>query len=190
MSIIEKILNYVVLFFYTVWNFCIMIVESLITLHNCIDLIGGILYQPIIFAITLAILNKPVVYIEKLYHQSSEPIFPYVIFLISLMIIIVITINALIEFIYYLFHAEKRYNIVFAIQKSFYNYSLIVISLIAFWVAYDNSIDISANLELLIIGCFFFLCVIFTDLYNFLIHSQNKIAELYDNILQKKKELF
>lgn len=91
---------------------------------------------------------------------------------------------------YYIFHRQERYNIIFAIQKSFYNYSLIVISSIAFWVAYDKTIEVSANLELLIIDIFFFLCVIITDLYNFLIHSQNKVGELYDDIIQKKKELF
>lgn len=39
-------------------------------------------------------------------------------------------------------------------------------------------------------GCAFFLCVIVTDLYNFLIHEPNKILEVYKDILQKKKELF
>ena len=55
MRIIEKILNYVVLFFYAVWNFCIMIVESIITLRNCIDLIGGILYTTGLFNIAKVI---------------------------------------------------------------------------------------------------------------------------------------
>ena len=190
MSIIEKILNYIILFFYSVWNFCIMIAKSLITLHDCIDLIGGILYQPIIFGITFKIMEKTIAHIEKVYHQSQTPFVLYIIFLVVLIIIIVIAANALIELTYYLFHASKRYDVVFSIQKCFYNYSLIILSLVAYWIAYDNSTNFSINLKLLIIGCFFFLCVIVTDLYNFLIHSQNKISELYDNILKKKKELF
>lgn len=76
--------------------------------------------------------------------------------LIAAMIIIVLVINAFLKLMYLLFHAQDRYNTIFAIQKSFYNYSLIVVSLIAFWVSYDKSIDTAANLELLFIGSFFF----------------------------------
>lgn len=166
-----------------------MIVKSLITLHNCIDLIGGILYQPIIFLIAILILNPFINNIETIYCNSQESVFSYIIMMITLLIIIVLAINAFIVLMYYIFHKQERYNIIFLIQKGVYNYSLIVISLIAFWVAYDKTIEVSANLELLIIGIFFFLCVIITDLYNFLIHSQNKVGKLYKDIMQKK-ELF
>lgn len=167
-----------------------MIYNSLVTLHNCFDLIGGLLYQPMIFIITLLILQPVINIIDINNYNSLEAVLPYIVILSSLMIIVVLAINAFIELIYYFIHKQERYNIIFSLQKGFYNYSLIVISLIAFWVAYDNSIDIKANLELLTIGCYFFLCVIVTDLYNFLIHSQNKVRALYEDILQKKKELF
>lgn len=52
LNILERLFNYLILFFYGAVNFIIMIVKSLITLRNCIDLIDGILYQPIIFLIT------------------------------------------------------------------------------------------------------------------------------------------
>lgn len=190
LNIWERLFNYVILFFYGAINFIIMIVKSLITLRNCIDLIGGILYQPIIFLIAILILNPFINDIEKIYYNSQESVFSYIILIITLLIIIVLSINAFIELMYYIFHKQEQYNIIFSIQKGFYNYSLIVISLIAFWVAYDKTIEVSANLELLIIGIFFFLCVIITDLYNFLIHSQNKVGKLYKDIMQKKKELF
>ncbi|MGO5019901.1 hypothetical protein ACTQ32_09815 [Roseburia faecis] len=192
MKVIDKIMNYFVLVIYGIWNFGTMIIDSLITLRNCFELIGGILYQPIIFLITILILYSPINSIANVYEQSnsSEAIFPYIIMLVAGMIIIVLVINAFLELMYLIFHAQDRYNTIFAIQQSFYNYSLIVISLIAFWVSYDKSMDATANLELLFIGSFFFLCVIFTDLYSFLIHSKKKVNELYDDILSKKKELF
>lgn len=190
LNILEKILNYTILLIYAICNFIIMIYKSLVTLRNCFDLIGGLLYQPIIFTITLLILQPVINKIDINNYNSLEAVLPYIVILSSLMIIVVLAINAFIELIYYFIHKQERYNIIFSLQKGFYNYSLIVISLIAFWVAYDNSIDIKANLELLIMGCYFFLCVIVTDLYNFLIHSQNKVKALYEDILQKKKELF
>ena len=177
MNILESLFNYLILFFYGAVNFIIMIVKSLITLRNCIDLIDGILYQPIIFLITKLILNPFINNIEKIYYNSQESVFLYIILIITLLLIIVLSINAFIELMHYIFHKQD-------------NYSLIVISLIAFWIAYDKTIEVSANLELLIIGIFFFLCVIITDLYNFLIHSQNKVGKLYNDIMQKKKELF
>ena len=190
MIILEKIFNYLALFIYGIFKFILMIIESLITLRNCVDLIGGIIYQPIIFLTAFLILQPILKNIEAVYYNPQESLFPYIVFIITLLIIIVLVINALIELMYYIFHKQERYNIIFSIQKSFYNYSLIVISLVAFWVSYDKSIEISANLELLIIGAFFFLCVVITDLYNFLLHSQNKVGTLYKDIIQKKKELF
>jgi hypothetical protein len=167
-----------------------MIIESLISLRNCIDLLGAILYQPIIFGFSVFILYKPINSLGNIYEQTGTVPFPYIILLITGMIIIVLIANALIELSYYLFHAEERYKIIFAIQKGFYNYSLIIVSLIAFWVSYDHSLEASVNLELLFIGGFFFLCVIFTDLYSFFIHSKGKVKDLYDDIISKKRELF
>lgn len=190
MNILEKILNSIALFFYGTIKFIIMIVKSLITLRAYFDLIGGILFQPIIFFIALIILKPSIENIESVYYDPQDSIFSYIILLVILLAIIVLVINSLIELIYYLLRIHDRYNIVFSIQKGFYNYSLIVISLIAFWVAYDQTIDGSANLELLFSGILFFGCVIITDLYNFLIHSQDKVGKLYNDIIQKKEEWF
>lgn len=190
MNILEKILNRIALFFYGTIKFIIMIVKSLITLRAYFDLIGGILFQPIIFFIALIILKPSIENIESVYYDPQDSIFSYIILLVILLAIIVLVINSLIELIYYLLRIHDRYNIVFSIQKGFYNYSLIVISLIAFWVAYDQTIDGSANLELLFSGILFFGCVIITDLYNFLIHSQDKVGKLYNDIIQKKEEWF
>lgn len=188
MNILEKILNSIALFFYGTIKFIIMIVKSLITLRAYFDLIGGILFQPIIFFIALIILKPSIENIESVYYDPQDSIFSYIILLVILLAIIVLVINSLIELIYYLLRIHDRYNIVFSLQKGFYNYSLIVISLIAFWVAYDQTIDGSANLELLFSGILFFGCVIITDLYNFLIHSQDKVGKLYNDIIQKKEE--
>lgn len=188
MNILEKILNSIALFFYGTIKFIIMIVKSLITLRAYFDLIGGILFQPIIFFIALIILKPSIENIESVYYDPQDSIFSYIILLVILLAIIVLVINSLIELIYYLLRIHDRYNIVFSMQKGFYNYSLIVISLIAFWVAYDQTIDGSANLELLFSGILFFGCVIITDLYNFLIHSQDKVGKLYNDIIQKKEE--
>lgn len=190
MNILEKILNSIALFFYGTIKFIIMIVKSLITLRAYFDLIGGILFQPIIFFIALIILKPSIENIESVYYNPQDSIFSYIILLVILLAIIVLVINSLIELIYFLLRIHDRYNIVFSIQKGFYNYSLIVISLIAFWVAYDQTIDGSANLELLFSGILFFGCVIITDLYNFLIHSQDKVGKLYNDIIQKKEEWF
>ena len=188
MNILEKILNSIALFFYGTIKFIIMIVKLLITLRAYFDLIGGILFQPIIFFIALIILKPSIENIESVYYDPQDSIFSYIILLVILLAIIVLVINSLIELIYYLLRIHDRYNIVFSMQKGFYNYSLIVISLIAFWVAYDQTIDGSANLELLFSGILFFGCVIITDLYNFLIHSQDKVGKLYNDIIQKKEE--
>ena len=190
MNILEKILNSIALFFYGTIKFIIMIVKSLITLRAYFDLIGRILFQPIIFFIALIILKPSIENIESVYYDPQDSIFSYIILLVILLAIIVLVINSLIELIYYLLRIHDRYNIVFSMQKGFYNYSLIVISLIAFWVAYDQTIDGSANLELLFSGILFFGCVIITDLYNFLIHSQDKVGKLYNDIIQKKEEWF
>lgn len=187
MRLSEKIRNYLKLIVYSVYKFVKMFFKSIFTLKKCFDLIVGILYQPIIFCITWKIIyildTKIKPWIDK------EFIVHYVIMLVILMLIIVLFLNAIIELIYCLCHKKEQYDIIFSIQKGFYNYALIIISLIAFWIAYDKSIDNIVNLKLLIMGCVFFLCVIVTDLYNFLIHEPNKILEVYKDILQKKKEL-
>ena len=188
MRLSEKIRNYLKLIVYGVYKFVKMFLKSIFTLKKCFDLIVGTLYQPFIFCITweiIYILNTKI----KLW-ISKEFIVHYVIILVILMLVIVILLNAIIELIYCLRHKKEQYDIIFSIQKGFYNYALIIISLIAFWIAYDKSIDNIVNLKLLIMGCVFFLCVIVTDLYNFLIHEPNKILEVYKDILQKKKELF
>lgn len=190
MNILKRIFNYIILFFYGVVNFIKMIIKSLIPTRNYIDLVFGIIYQPIIFLIAFLILSHLISNIEKILYNTQKSVLSYVIILIILLVIIVLSLNALIELIYYLLHKKERYNVIFSIQKGLYNYSLTIISLIAFWVAYDNTTEAVANLNLLILGIFFFLCVIITDLYNFLIHSQNKIEVLCDCIIQKKKELF
>jgi len=190
MNIGEKIVRCITLSIYTIWNFCVMIIESLISLRNCLELIGAIFYQPVIFLFSVLILYKPLNSLVKIYQKSSTVPFPYIIMLITAMIIIVLIANALIELAYYLFHAEERYKTIFSIQKGFYNYSLIVISLVAFWVSYDHSLEANENLQFLFISAFFFLCVIFTDMYSYFIHSTGKVKELYVDIIDKKKELF
>lgn len=190
MNFLEKILRFIVLIIYSIWYFCLMMIEALVSFRNCIELIGGILYHPLIFLVSILILQSPLNSLGKAYEESGTVPESSIVILIALLIIIVLIANAILELGYYLFHAEERYKTIFAIQKGFYNYSLIVVSLVAFWVSYDRSLEASVNLELLFIGGFFFLCVIFTDLYSFFIHSKGKVKDLYDDIISKKKELF
>ena len=167
MSFFDKILRFIVLIIYSIWSFFLMMIEALTSIRNCIELIGGILYQPLIFLVSTLILQSQLNSLGKTYEESGTVPGSGVVILIAFLIIIVLIANAILELGYYLFHAEERYKTIFAIQKGFYNYSLIVVSLVAFWVSYDRSLESSVNLELLFIGGFFFLCVIFTDIYSF-----------------------
>lgn len=190
MNFLKTILRFIILLFYSIFALCLMTIETLISFRNCIELIGGIFYQPLIILLSILILQSPLNSLSKAYEESGTVPQSSIVILIILLIIIVLIANAILELAYYLFHAEERYNTIFAIQKGFYNYSLIFISLVALWVSYDHSLEAIVNLELLFIGGFFFLCVIFTDLYSFFIHSTGSVKNLYDDIITKKMELF
>lgn len=190
MNVFEKLIKYISLFLYVVINFIVMIVQSLIISYSYfkIGLIEGILYQPFIFSISLLIIK----FLIGSFYNIQETILPYfLIFLSVLMLILVISINAFIELVYCFKHEHDRYDNLFKVQRVIYDKSLLVISLIALWIAYDNTIDDrTANLELFVFNIIFFFCVITTDLYHFLIHSHNKVEKLYENIMKKKEELF
>ena len=64
MNILKRIFNYIILFFYGVVNFIKMIIKSLIPTRNYIDLVFGIIYQPIIFLIAFLILSHLISNIE------------------------------------------------------------------------------------------------------------------------------
>jgi hypothetical protein len=190
MDLLKNIFKFIVLIIYAIFNFIFMIIETLTKVRNYFDLFFGIIYQPVVFLVSLLILIYPLNQLETLYTKTGNVPVLYIIMILVGFFIIVISLNALIELIYYLLKKEEHFNVIFDIQKVFYNYSLIVISLIALWVAYEKPESSEVNLKLLIFGICFFLCVIISDIYNYLIHSKNKVKELYKDIMQKKEELF
>ena len=186
----KEMICWIKLVFYVIVQLVLLLFWELpYRLSYCLKLLGCILYQPCIFVFIYVILYSPIQKVEKMYLNSDELVGPYMIIMLIGMIMLTLVFNTLIELGYYICHKKRRYNIIFSIQKTFYNYSLIIISLIALFVAYDSSINASVNLELLELGVFLFLSMISIDLYDFFIHSPNKISDLYENILNKKKKL-
>lgn len=190
MHIWKKLFDYVLLAVWVVWDFCKMIIESFITLHHCFDFIFGIFYQPIITLVTLLLLYFPLsIVVTRGYIFDKSGYVDAILFLLFI-IGSVLSINAIIELFYCIIHKHERYNIIFIIQKEFYNYVLIVISLVALWIASQKEAKINANLELLKWGCVSFLSIFFTDLYNFLIHKPGKVVKLYEEMMRKKANYF
>lgn len=100
---------------------------------------------------------------------------------VAIFIAYVIGINAIKELIYYFKQNENGFKNSIELQRVFYNYFLIIISLIALFLAMFPNNNYN-YLMLLIIGVICFLSLLITDLYFFTIHKEGLVKELYEQI--------
>jgi len=102
----------------------------------------------------------------------------WIILILFEIIILTFIINSVIELIFNLRNKEDVYKDIQELQKYSNNYVLIIISLLALYVAaYPESTHIN-NLELLIMGSIYSLSTISSDIYRVFIYSKGSVPEL------------
>jgi hypothetical protein len=184
-----RLIIFIRLIAFGVWEFAKMIFFTIFIVKDVLlNFIIGVIYQPVIFCLTYVLFAEQIEFIFDNY--MSDDSWLQIVFYIFLIFCFVLIVNAAIELGYYLFSSGDSYKIVFKIQKAFYNYALIIISLMAFWYSFKNAMDEEMNLKLLFASIVFFVCVIFTDLYGFFIHSEDKVKKLYKSIIVKKVQMY